>query len=77
VQPGSSKGGDVIIVPGKASPSVPIAQDGSIVFRMADGVEVLRFDPDGKVFVRGHHVDSNELIYAEFRHWLTTVVVSR
>ncbi len=31
---------------------------------------MLRFDHDGKVFVRGEQVDDNQGIYMHFRRWL-------
>ena len=32
--------------------------------------EVLRFNEDGKVFVRGELVDDNKAIYEAFKEWL-------
>lgn len=43
---------------------------GSFVFEMADGKEWMRFDPDGKIFVRGTEVDSDRTVYENFREWL-------
>ncbi len=60
----SIAGGDVTIIPGDGKPS------GSIVFTLADGREMIRFDHDGKVYVRGEQVDDNQGIYMHFRRWL-------
>ncbi|KKM14367.1 hypothetical protein LCGC14_1706830 [marine sediment metagenome] len=57
-------GGNVTISPGSGEPS------GSIVFELADGREMMRFDDDGKVYVRGESVDDNQGIYMHFRRWL-------
>lgn len=46
-------------------------REGGIVFRLADGAEALRFNPDGSVFVRGEQVDDNRAIYEEFEAWLS------
>ncbi len=77
------KGGDVIF---KQSPSWQFSpgqggmgraggkngKDGSIVFETARGLEVLRFEPDGSVLVRGEKTDSRPEIFAEFVAWLRT-----
>lgn len=57
-------GGDITISPGSGKPS------GSIVFTLADGREMLRFDQDGDVYVRGEQVDDNQDIYLHFKRWL-------
>jgi len=57
-------GGNVTLSPGNGKPS------GSIVFQLADGREMIRFDDDGKVYVRGEQVDDNQGIYFHFRRWL-------
>ena len=43
---------------------------GSIVLSVGDGSEVLRFEHDGKAYVRGELVDENREIYMHFRRWL-------
>lgn len=43
---------------------------GRISFRLPDGTEVLRFDPDGTAHVRGEKVDSNPAAYQGFCRWL-------
>jgi len=40
----------------------------NIVFHI-DDEEILRFEPQGRVFVRGQQVDDNREIYAAFLHW--------
>ncbi len=50
--------------PGNGKPS------GSIIFNLADEREMLRFDDNGKVYVRGEEVDDNQGIYMHFRRWL-------
>jgi len=57
-------GGSVILIPGKGEPS------GSIVLMLADEREMIRFDHDGKVYVRGEQVDDNQGIYMHFRRWM-------
>ena len=39
-----------------------------------DSIEYLRFQPDGKVFVRGELVDDNQKIYESFKAWLDRVL---
>jgi len=34
------------------------------------GVEVLRFEDGGKIFVRGEEVDNNKEVYRAFQQWL-------
>ena len=46
------------------------SKEGSIIFHLANGAECLRFEPDGKVFVRGEQVDDNMAIYKQFKLWL-------
>jgi hypothetical protein len=48
--------------------------DGRLLFKLADGTEVLRFEPDGRVFVRGSLVDEDALVYGAFRAWLSTAI---
>ena len=61
---GIKAGGHVTVSPGNGEPS------GNIVFLLADGREMMRFDDDGKVYVRGDQVDDNKGIYMHFRRWL-------
>ena len=43
---------------------------GDIVFSLQDQTECLRFACDGRCFVRGELVDTNQEIYAAFCAWL-------
>lgn len=43
--------------------------DGAFIFQMADGKEMMRFEPDGTVTVRGTKVDDDRKIYENFREW--------
>jgi uncharacterized protein with PIN domain len=47
-----------------------VSQEGSFVF-MTKSREVLRLDPDGRVFVRGEEVGDNVEVYRAFTRWLT------
>ena len=73
---GAHPGGDVRVIAQAAQPtgrdigSIPVTH-GSLQFQIAPGgVEVLRFYPDGRVFVRGRLVDTDREIYEGFRDWL-------
>jgi len=46
--------------------------DGSLTFYV-NAIEMMRFQADGKIFVRGQQVDDNQMIYAQFREWLEQV----
>ena len=45
--------------------------EGNLVF-LSGNLEVLKFCPNGKVYVRGELVDRNQEIYAEFKRWLAS-----
>ncbi len=60
----NSAGGNVTFAPGNGEPS------GDIIFKLADAREMIRFDHDGKVYVRGELVDDNQGIYMHFRRWM-------
>lgn len=64
-------GGNITVSAGKGTPG------GSIIFEQANGEEAMRFDGDGKVFIRGEQVDDNIEVYAAFRYWLSTAFYSR
>lgn len=61
---------------GGANAIVPVEGGASITFRLPPkddgsfGPEVLRFDPDGSVFVRGEKVDTNHEAYKAMLEWL-------
>lgn len=45
-------------------------KEGAFIFQLANGSEVMRFEPDGRCFVRGELVDNNVEVYKAFRSWL-------
>lgn len=51
-------------------------RDGRVVFRLADGSEVMLFEPDGSITVRGEVVDNNAAVYRTFRRWLRDAIVT-
>lgn len=65
-----STGGNVVLTPGDGEPS------GDIIFKLADGREMMRFDHDGKVYVRGEQIDDNQGIYMHFRRWLQLACIT-
>lgn len=44
--------------------------DGDITFKLPDQSECVKFCADGRVFVRGEHVDTNQEIWAGMKVWL-------
>lgn len=73
-QTAAANGGDLIFTPGRgaaAGVAIP-GRDGRIIFRLANGQEVLRFDPDGSVYVRGKSAGTDQDVYESFREWLAT-----
>lgn len=68
-----SRGGDVILSPGQGRN----APDGSIIFQLNSGQEMIRLDADGKIYVRGNEVDDDPLVYIAFRDWLKRVVTDQ
>ena len=74
------RGGDVIFQPGDGQDVTGVKLqefDGSIRFELADRTEVMRFKPDGRVYVRGELVDDNMTIYKVFKTWLETAMIVR
>ncbi len=63
-------GGNMMFSPGNGKPS------GSIIFNLVDEREMIRFDDDGKVYVRGEQVDDNKDIYFHFRRWLQLACIT-
>lgn len=47
--------------------------DGQLLFVGPEGVEYLRFFPDGRVTIRGQQVDDNHLVYQAFRGWMESM----
>lgn len=57
------------VLAGNADPTPP----GSLTFSAAGGLEVLRFDPDGSIYIRGEKQPpdvSNEELRAGFQDWI-------
>jgi hypothetical protein len=63
-------GGNITLTPGDGQPQ------GSIILFLADGREMMRFDPDGKIYVRGEQVDDNLAVYLHFGRWLQLACVT-
>lgn len=69
----ASKGGSLYLKAGSGAPSgshINREFDGDIIFQLADGLEFIRIQGDGKVFIRGEVVDDNKSIYKAFAEWL-------
>ncbi len=64
-----TEGGEVTPVPGVFMPAKPVAP-GNIVFEVNDGDEVMRIEPDGRFFVKGVEVESNQEIRDTFLSWV-------
>ena len=75
-----ARGGDMTFGPGAGYPRDG-HQGGDLVFHAydeeGDMVDALRFNGDGKVYVRGELVDDNPLIYGAFKAWLGESVATR
>lgn len=73
------KGGDIITQAGKGwSPDPAIKPtDGSIIFKDADGVEMLRMDPGGQFSIKGEPVGYNEEAYEAAVQFFTEVLSKR
>jgi hypothetical protein len=56
-------GTSIEMMPGKPS------SDGSIIFYLHNQ-EVLRFSPDGPIYIYGERVDDNAAVYRVFLDWL-------
>lgn len=73
--------GKTVFAPGKAGVPVPGQKlrptDGELIFSLASGKEMLRFDPNGDCFVRGEKVESNKAIWIAFHVWLKAVNIYR
>ena len=80
--PSPANGGNLVLRAGSGQRvenqgRLTYGQDGSVIIQRGDGVESMRFDPDGSVFVRGELMDSNKEVYEEFRHWLNEIWIGR
>ena len=56
----------------EAQASFSAMKPGSIQFLVESG-EVLRFEHDGRCFVRGEQVDDNQEVYRILKLWLATI----
>lgn len=71
-------GGNITFSPGHGREAnerdgqlLPKLPDGSMIFKLADGTEMMRFDPDGTVTIRGQVMPpTNDNIHRAFRDWL-------
>ena len=70
------RGGDIIFMPGRGGVAKDGRKgvDGSIIFRMADGSDWMRLEPDGRVTVRGRLVASDVGAYLALVAWLANAV---
>lgn len=50
-------------------------KEGNLTFSVRGGLEWMRFEPSGDIYVRGTKVDSDRKVYECFREWLTTAGV--
>ncbi len=67
-----TRGGNVTISPGKGyAPSGETPMDGAIIFKDADGNELLRLAKEGS-FVRGVPVETPEDVFMGLRDFLRT-----
>jgi len=70
------RGGNVTIRPGRGYGQAP---SGDVVFFLPgqenEDVEVLRIRHDGAFLVRGVVVETDLLVYAAFREWLSRAIV--
>lgn len=60
---------------GEGSMSFRDFGEGNISFIARDGLEVMRFEPDGRAFVRDELVATNREVYDRFVAWLNGVTV--
>lgn len=68
---GPPRGGNIILKTGRGvkDRNGHAWPDGAFLFVLADGAEVMRFEPTGEVIVRGQKVDDNVEVYKNFRAW--------
>ena len=71
--------GDIIFTAGAFSGGMPIPvtkeHGGAIVFKLGDNTEVLRFAPDGKVYLRGELVHDNLEAWTGMHEWLVAATI--
>jgi hypothetical protein len=68
------KGGDVVFTTGTGAEDWP---DGSFIWKLADGTEAMRIDPDGSFFVKGERAATQLEVYEQFKEWLRTSRIER
>ena len=73
------KVGDICLKAGAFAGGMPLPvtaeHGGAIIFELGDGTEVLRFAPDGKVYLRGELVHDNLQAWTGLREWLVNAKV--
>lgn len=56
----------------KTAPNLTLRTDREHpILLMSSGEEMVRFDPDGKIYIRGEEVDSNRRVYEAFLSWMS------
>ncbi len=71
-----ARGGDMFLRAGKGwAKEKQRSVDGSIIFQDPDENELMRFDPDGSISVRGVLVESDTETVAGFKQWLEHATV--
>jgi hypothetical protein len=48
------------------------SKEGNLIFAVGNE-EVMRFEPGGKVVIRGEQVDDNREVYAALRRWMSAI----
>lgn len=56
--------------------AVTLPSQGHLVFMGVGAEEYVRFEPGGKVYVRGELVDDNKEIYEQIKRWLASTSAS-
>lgn len=79
--PSDVRAGDIRIRSGALPSGLPTPSGatndhgGNIIFELGTGGEVVRFSPNGKVYVRGELVEDNLEIWSGLRDWLVAAGV--
>lgn len=81
---GSTKGGSIILTSGAGGVSqvdpTDVGEPGDVIVNVGSS-EVLRFNGDGTVFVRGSQVDDsqqgNSEVYFAFKRWISGLILRR
>lgn len=66
------KGGDLILLPGKGYSRIPgyAPKHGRIIFRDAEGNDIIRVDGSGGIFVHDRPVTADLEVYRALVEWL-------